>query len=610
MKAEETNSIQSLFAVIDKAETASEGKQRPLIGVSANIFDDNSAVRLAYTQAITAAGGVPVILPLQTDPEIILQTIDAIDGLVLSGGGDIDAAFLNEPPHPNIGIVSKERDIFDLTLIRLAVDKQLPMLCICRGHQMLNIAMGGDIWQDIVEQQQLRPEVHDQKEERHLPSHLVRIEKDSYLSRLLGRCEIEANSFHHQAARAVAPGFRSVATTDDGINEAIESLTPPQRIVSVQWHPETMAAAGELIMMKLFDNIVNEAALYRRARYLHEEMISLDSHCDTPMHFTEGYNIGEKKRAQILVQPGMPKRVDTVMPVGLVDLVKMREGYLDAICMAAYIPQRDRDDASLKKATQKALQTLKKIHEQVAMNSTKVGIATNRDEILSLKKEGKRTILPCIENGYAVGKDLKNLAAFKKLGVVYITLCHNGDNDICDSASGNAEHNGLSRFGREVVNEMNRLGILIDVSHASDKTFYDALEASKAPIIASHSSARALCKHRRNLSDEQMKALAAKGGVVQICLYNLFLSSKGDADINTIITHIDHAVSVAGIDHVGIGSDFDGGGGVPGCADASQMLNITIELLRKGYSLTDIEKIWGGNFLRVLKASQDLSNIQ
>ena len=609
MKAEEINSIQSLFAVIDKAETASGGKQRPLIGVSANVFDDNSAVRLAYTQAITSAGGIPVIIPLQTNPEVILQTIDAIDGLVLSGGGDIDAAFLNEPPHPNIGTVSKERDIFDLTLIRLAVDKQLPMLCICRGHQMLNIAMGGDIWQDIVEQQQLQPEAHSQKEERHLPSHLVKIEKDSYLSRLLGQSEVKTNSFHHQAVRAIAPGFRSTAATDDGINEAIESLTLPQRIVSVQWHPETMAAAGDPIMMKLFDNIVNEAALYRRARYLHAEMISLDSHCDTPMHFTEGYNIGEKRRAQVLVQPGMPKRVDTVMPVGLVDLVKMQEGHLDAICMAAYLPQRNRDDASLKRATQKALQTLKEIHEQVAMNSAKAGIATTRNEILSLKKEGKRAILPCIENGYAVGKDLKNLAAFKELGVVYITLCHNGDNDICDSASGNAEHNGLSRFGREVVSEMNRLGILIDVSHASDKTFYDALEASEAPVIASHSSARALCRHRRNLSDEQMKALAAEGGVVQICLYNLFLSSKGDADINTIIAHIDHAVGMAGIDHVGIGSDFDGGGGVPGCADASQMLNITIELLRKGYSTNDIEKIWGGNFLRILKAAQDFSNI-
>jgi len=609
MKAEETNSIQSLFAVIDKAETASEGKQRPLIGVSANIFDNNSAVRLAYTQAITTAGGVPVILPLQTDPEAILQTINTIDGLVLSGGGDIDATFLDEPPHPNIETVSKERDIFDLTLIRLATDKQLPMLCICRGHQMLNIAMGGDIWQDIVEQQQLQLEAHSQKEERHLPSHLVKIEKDSYLAQLLGCCEVKTNSLHHQAVRVIAPGFRSIAVTDDGINEAIESLTPPQRIVSVQWHPETMAAAGNPTMMNLFDNIVSEAALYRRARYLHQEIISLDSHCDTPMHFAEGYNIGEKKRVRVLVQPGMPKRVDTVMPVGLVDLVKMQEGHLDAICMAAYIPQRGRDDASLKRATQKALQTLRKIHEQVAMNSTKAGIATNRDEILLLKKERKRAILPCIENGYAVGKDLKNLAAFKELGVVYITLCHNGDNDICDSASGNAEHNGLSHFGREVMREMNRLGILVDISHASDKTFYDALEASKVPIIASHSSARALCRHRRNLSDEQMKALAAKGGVVQICLYNLFLSSKGDADINTIIDHIDHAVNIAGIDHVGIGSDFDGGGGVPGCADVSQMLNITIELLRKSYSPGDIEKIWGGNFLRVLKIAQNFNNI-
>ena len=608
MNAEEINSIQELFAVIDKAEAASKGEQRPLIGVSANIFDDNSAVKLAYTQAITTAGGVPVILPLQSDPEVISETIETLDGIVISGGGDIDAAFLNEPPHPNIGTISKERDIFDLTLIRLAIDRQMPMLCICRGHQMLNIALGGGIWQDIVEQCQLSQEAHNQKEARHLPSHLVKVEKDSYLARILGASEVAVNSFHHQAIREVAPGFRSVAETEDGINEAIESLSPPQRIVSVQWHPETMAAAEDLTMKKLFENIVNEAALYRTACYLHQEMISLDSHCETPMHFTEGYDIGKKRQSQVLVQPGMPKRVDTVMPVGLVDLVKMREGRLDAVCMAAYLPQRERDDASLKQATQNALHTLKKIHEQIAANSDKAGIAANKEDILSLKKQSKKAIMPCIENGYAIGKELRNIARFKEMGVVYITLCHNGDNDICDSASGNGEHNGLSPFGREVVREMNRQGIIIDVSHASDKTFYDALEASEVPIIASHSSARALCNHRRNLSDKQIKVLAAKGGVMQICLYNLFLSSKGEADIETIIDHIDHAVGVAGIDHVGIGSDFDGGGGVPGCNDASQMINITIELLRRGYRPEEIEKIWGGNFLRVLKEVQDFSS--
>ena len=189
---------------------------------------------------------------------------------------------------------------------------------------------------------------------------------------------------------------------------------------------------------------------------------------------------------------------------------------------------------------------------------------------------------------------------YKERGIIYLTLCHNGDNDICDSAKGCAEHNGLSEYGRKVVKELNRLGIMVDMSHAGDKSFYDALELSKAPIIASHSSCRAICNHPRNLTDEQIVALAKKGGVMQICIYDHFLSNDGIASVKTIADHIDHVVNLVGVDYVGIGTDFDGGGGVPGCNGTNEIINLTCELIRRGYGDGDLKKIWGENFLRVL----------
>ena len=187
-----------------------------------------------------------------------------------------------------------------------------------------------------------------------------------------------------------------------------------------------------------------------------------------------------------------------------------------------------------------------------------------------------------------------------------MTLCHNGDNDICDSARGCDENGGLSAFGRDVVREMNRVGMMIDLSHAAESTFYQVLETSDKPVVCSHSSCKALCNHPRNLTDEQMRALAAKGGVVQITMYKGFLVEEGDATLDDFMRHLLHAIAVAGIDHVGIGSDFDGDGTIIGCADASQMRNVTRELLRAGFTERDIEKIWGGNWLRVMQEVQRL----
>ena len=218
-----------------------------------------------------------------------------------------------------------------------------------------------------------------------------------------------------------------------------------------------------------------------------------------------------------------------------------------------------------------------------------------------------------IENGLALGGDFANVGRFAQRGVVYITLCHNGDNDICDSARGSNTHNGVSQFGAKVIEEMNREGIMVDLSHASEKSFYDALDISSTPIVCSHSNCRALCDVPRNLTDDQLRALAKRGGVAHTTFYHGFLRKAGEATVLDVIDHLEHAVDVMGIDHVGIGTDFDGDGTVIGCKDASELINFTLQLLRRKYSEQDIQKIWGGNWLRVMaqvQASSSMSSLQ
>ena len=339
-------------------------------------------------------------------------------------------------------------------------------------------------------------------------------------------------------------------------------------------------------MMPLFNWLITEASSFAEAKRIHSRIITLDSHCDTPMFFSEGFTADM-----------FAKRTDKV----LVDLPKMREGFLDASIMVAYLKQGERDAESLLAATAKADRILTQIEEMVAANCTAVDIAYTPADIARLKRAGKKAIMLGIENGYAIGKDISQLEHFAKRGIVYMTLCHNGDNDICDSARGNAEHGGLSQFGEKVVQEMNRLGIMVDMSHAAESSFYDALEVSQKPIVCSHSSARALCNHPRNLTDEQMKALAQKGGVAQVTMYNGFLRTDGQATILDAVEHLNHMVNIMGIEHVGIGTDFDGDGGVPGMANASEVINFTRRLLRERYSEEQIQMIWGGNFLRVME---------
>ena len=238
-----------------------------------------------------------------------------------------------------------------------------------------------------------------------------------------------------------------------------------------------------------------------------------------------------------------------------------------------------------------------------------VSLAATPAEVRNNFARGVTSVMRGIENGYAIGEDLSKLEEYRKMGLVYVTLCHNNDNQICESARHDEGYEtfgkGLSDFGSQVVKEMNRVGLLIDLSHASEQTFYDTLDLSAVPVVCSHSNCRALCDHPRNLTDEQLKALAEKGGVVQINFYHGFLRKDGEATVEDVVRHILHAMEVAGEDYVGIGSDFDGDGGVKGVASAAEMMNLTRLLLQAGVTEAQLEKLWGGNFLRVMKKAQD-----
>ena len=381
-----------------------------------------------------------------------------------------------------------------------------------------------------------------------------------------------------------ADGLVNILNTLDGIltTESQESLLA--RLASNRQIP--ILTIGESTDSSTIRTFMAEATSFMEAKRLHNRILTLDSHCDTPMFFDQQINFASRD------------------PKILVDLHKMTEGHLDATIMVAYLEQQGLTDEDLLAATAKADRILNEIDAMVAKSPSHVNIAYTPTDLYRLKAEGKKAIMMGIENGYAIGKDIANVERFRNRGIVYMTLCHNGNNQLCGSCRDNEENLGVNAFGEQVIHEMNRVGMMVDISHAGVQTFYDALDISTKPIVASHSSARALCNHPRNLYDDQMRALAAKGGVAQVTLYNGFLKEVGQATIEDAIAHLNHMVDVMGIEHVGIGTDFDGDGGIIGCASASELINFTRHLLKERYSEEDIRRIWGGNFLRVMKEVQ------
>jgi membrane dipeptidase len=396
-----------------------------------------------------------------------------------------------------------------------------------------------------------------------------------------------------------------------------------------------MSSFLAVVLIAVVSPLTSADTVADHARQLHFSSIVLDTHADTTQLFgTKDYDFAKRNTGG-----------------SHVDIPRMREGGLNALFLSIFI------EASIQgpPAIQKALDQIDAIRVTVRDHPQDLLLATSADDVRRAHAQKKIAILMGIEGGHMIGNDIRLIRIYSALGVRYMTLAHFKNDEWADSSTDKPAHNGLTDFGKDVVREMNRQGILIDISHVSDKTFYDALEVSKVPLIASHSSMRAISNHPRNMSDDMIKALAAKGGVIQINYEQNYLSdeyrvayaanagdvSKADETFKKecgddfvcigraeqrqlqqlqaagklprvswekIIEHIDHVVKLVGPDHVGLGSDFDGANMPDGMEDVSQLPKITEALVRKGYSDADIQKILGGNILRVLDQSQQIAN--
>jgi membrane dipeptidase len=382
----------------------------------------------------------------------------------------------------------------------------------------------------------------------------------------------------------------------------------------------------------------DERKLTEKALNIHRRVLTVDTHCDTPFMLLEkGWDIGKYH------QPGLPGS-------GCQDLPRMKAGGLDATFFAVYVAQGPRTPEGHAKAKSKAIAILDAMDAMFARYPGLCGLALTAQDARRLEKEGRRAIFIGMENGYPLGRDLALLDYFHGRGVRYVTLAHTADNDICDSSTDHRdpEDRGLSDWGRQVVRRMNELGIVIDVSHISDRSFAEVLALSRAPVLASHSCARAIADNPRNLSDDMLLALKKNNGVIQLCILDDYVKDppenaerekafaalwqkandlggwgdiadesvkeqlekeyhelnarfpKPPVTVKDAVDHIDYIVRLIGIEHVGIGTDFDGGGGLADCSDVTQLKNITIELVRRGYSEKDIARIWGGNAMRVM----------
>ena len=578
-----------------------EAATKPIIAITGNFVDGETRIADRYYKSIVKAGGIPFIMPPLADKDVIINTLDRVDGLLLTGGGDVNPLWVGEEPSPSLRSINRERDEAELLTVSLAYNRNIPILGICRGIQVLASALGGTVDQDIAEafsashsvnnrgQTQHALIKHSQDADRNEPTHTVKINKDTTLYSIYNTEYLAVNSMHHQAVRSGGKRFNVSAIAPDGVIEAIES-NEFKPIMGVQWHPEWLEESGK----NLFSWLVKSASEFSDAKKLHKNVLTFDSHCDTPMFFSENINFNHRD-----------ERI-------LVDLHKMSDGHQDAVTMVAYLPQPKMGETFSSKVKIKndgpfdyANIIFDKIEDIVKANNRYLSIARTATDLYEDKRKGRKSIMLGIENGLAIEHDLQNLEHFARRGVVYMTLCHNGDNDICDSAKGCNTHNGVSAYGAKVIEEMNHLGIIVDMSHASEKSFYDALDISNDPIVCSHSNCKSLCNVPRNLTDEQLKALADKGGVCQITLYHGFLRNNGkEADIRDVMEHLEHAIKIMGIEHVGLGSDFDGDGGIKGLANSSDMLTFTLELMRRRYNNHDIARIWGGNWMRVMSAIQ------
>ncbi len=615
----------NINAYMDKIySTFPEGDNQPTIGIVTNFTNVDATIREVYYNQVINSGGTPILIPPITDSKVIVNILDKIDGLILTGGADVNPLWVGEEPVKDLGYINDKRDLSDLLITKLAFNRQIPILAICRGIQVLVMALGGKnqqhIYDPYIKTEEIEKKItgikkittlqpakikHSQDAEKNVATHSIKVKEGSILYSIYKEGKIYVNSFHHQAVNNPGKRFKVTGIAADGVIECIESneLKP---ILGVQWHPEWMKEEG----LKLFKWLTQEANNFKNAKQLHKNILTLDTHCDTPMFFPQGVDFSKRD------------------PRILYDIHKMTEGRQDAVTMAAYLPQPSIGETFSSKINIEGLKQFNpdlneilnnltpfsytnfifdKIENIVKQNYKYLSIARTPYDLYEDKRKGRKSIMFAIENGLAIENNLENIKHFALRGVIYITLCHNGDNNICDSARGCNTHNGVSQFGEKVIEEMNKSGIMVDLSHGGEKSFYDALEISKVPIVCSHSNSKALCDVPRNLTDEQMRALAKKGGVAHTTLYTGFLNKNSYSTILDVIAHLEHAIKIMGIEHVGIGTDFDGDGTVTGMADASEMINLTKHLLKRKYNEKDIEKIWGGNWLRVMTEVQSAS---
>ncbi len=387
-----------------------------------------------------------------------------------------------------------------------------------------------------------------------------------------------------------------------------------------------------------------QPSISEKSQKIHQEVLTVDSHIDWPIRQMINPDFNPSIRNN-------PEDLDG----GQWDIARMREGGLDAVFMSIYTRQRERTDSGHLQAKKQALQMIQLTQKLIEDHAEQIEGALNPEDAYRLEKAGKSAIFMGMENGYPLGQDINNVQLFYEQGIRYITLTHTLNNELGDSSTDEKqEWNGLSPFGEKVILEMNRLGIMVDISHVHDDTFWDVIQLTRSPIIASHSSARAVHEHPRNMNDEMLKAIQQNGGVVQICILDDYLKEleqtperqaavqklekewellingkptlqdirqflvkkkaidqqfpKNQPTVADVVDHIDHLVQVMGIDHVGIGSDFDGGGGVAGLKDVSELPNLTLELIARGYTKEEIRKIWGGNLMRVFAEVQNIAS--
>jgi membrane dipeptidase len=396
-----------------------------------------------------------------------------------------------------------------------------------------------------------------------------------------------------------------------------------------------LGAATACVRPSTLPSSATDAELMDRARALHQRIVTVDTHDDIPLNFATS-------------------DVDPLNADRQVNLAKMKAGGLDVAFFAVFVGQTPRTPENYEKAKADAMTKFQAIHRMAeTMYPDRIELAYSPEDVTRIKRSGKLVAAIGIENGYVIGKDLSLVKQYFDLGARYMTLAHTQNNDICDSSTDaqGPEHNGVSAFGRQVIDEMNRVGMMVDISHVSKACMMQATAMSRAPVIASHSSTRAFADVPRNLDDEQLEAIRKNGGVAQMVALAAYVRvdpadkraaidslrralgltgrggfgslteaqraelQRGMGAINAkwpgptvadFVNHIDHAVKVAGIEHVGISSDFDGGGGITGWRDASETMNVTVELLRRGYTEEEIRKLWGGNLLRVWSRAQSL----